>query len=71
MGTVFMLIHRYPDDGPEDTGKLIGIYATQADANAAIKRVLPQPGFRKFPNDFHISEFVIDQDHITEGFAYE
>ena len=71
MDTVFMLIHKYPDNGPEDTGKLIGIYATRADANAAITRLLPHPGFRKYPNDFLITEFSVDQDQITEGFTYE
>ena len=71
MNTIIMLEHKYNDNGTEDTGKLIGIYATRADANAAIKRFLQLPGFRKYPDDFHLTEFTVDQDHITEGFTYE
>ena len=66
--SVFVLHHVHEfADGPEDV-KLIGVYASRADAEAAVERRRAQPGFRDHPDGFHVSEYTIRQDHWTEGF---
>jgi hypothetical protein len=66
---VFVLQHARPkEDGDEDV-KLIGVYSSEAAAEAAIARLRKQPGFSEYPNDFHLDSFELDVDHWTEGFG--
>jgi len=53
----------------EETLILIGIYATQEDAEQARKRAITKPGFRDSPEGFSISEHMVGQDNWTEGFV--
>lgn len=67
--TVFVVQHvheRAPDD--EDV-KFIGVYSSSAAAEAAVSRLVLQPGFRESPNGFRIDPYELDEDHWTEGFA--
>lgn len=66
---VFILwhVHELPD-GEEDA-KLIGVYATAEDAEAAKLRVLPQSGFRDLPEGFQVSRYTVGEDHWTEGYV--
>jgi hypothetical protein len=66
---VFILwhVHEMPD-GEEDA-KLIGVYSTAEDAEAARQRVLPQPGFRDLPEGFQVSRYTVGEDHWTEGYV--
>jgi len=65
---VYQLYHiREKGDGADDQ-KLIGIYTSRQNANAAISRVKDQPGFRDYPNGFQVFEHTLDQDDWTEGF---
>lgn len=66
---VFLLwhVHEMPD-GEEDS-KLIGVYATAEDAEAARLRVLPQPGFRDLPEGFQVSQYTVGEDQWTEGYV--
>lgn len=67
--SVFLLWHVHEfEDGREDE-KFIGVYATRVEAEAAIKRVAGQPGFRRQPNGFLIDEYELGKDHWTEGYA--
>lgn len=70
MDKVFILQHERPEteDRMEDV-KLIGAYASEAAAQAAIERLRTQPGFRDYPDDFTIDAYEIDKDHWTEGFV--
>ncbi|WP_165247293.1 DUF7336 domain-containing protein [Paludisphaera soli] len=65
---VFILwhVHEIPDG--EDDAKLIGVYATAEDAEAARLRVQSQPGFRDLPEGFQVDQYTLGQDHWTEGF---
>ncbi len=47
------------------TKKLIGVYATEKDADAARDRVKNAPGFIDKPEGF----FEIGKDHWTEGYV--
>jgi hypothetical protein len=67
---VFVLQHARPkEDGDEDV-KLIGVYTSQAAAEAAIARLRKQPGFSEYPDDFHLDPYELDVDHWTEGFGF-
>jgi hypothetical protein len=66
--TVYLLWHVH-DLGDEFDEKLLGLYSSQASAEAARERTQSLPGFRDHPDGFHISEYELDQDHWTEGFV--
>lgn len=69
MTTVFLLQHAYertPDS--EEEVKTIGIYASRADAEAAICRLSKLPGFCDFPNQFVIDPYELGEDCWEEGF---
>lgn len=66
-GSVFILWHVHTIDG-EDDAKLIGVYISRDDAEAAIGRLIARPGFSSVPGGFHIDEYEIGVDHWTEGY---
>ena len=72
MKSVFVLQHSYEmsEAGEEET-KFIGVYSSMDKAQSAVKRLSLQPGFKDFPDYFHIDEYEIDQDNWTEGFVTE
>lgn len=53
----------------EDTELLIGVYASEQDANAAIERLKNKPGFADFQKGFLVDSYELNQDHWTEGFV--
>ena len=53
--------------GDEDE-KLIGVYSTRENAEAATKRVAGKPGFADQPEGFEICPYELDVDHWTEGY---
>jgi hypothetical protein len=67
---VFLLWHTHEFSDGEEHSKLIGVYATAEDAEAARLRALPRPGFRDLPEGFLVEEYVIGQDHWTEGYRW-
>ena len=68
MESVFLLSHVHEFGDREDDEKIIGVYASRIDAEAAIQRVRNQPGFAECPNGFVIDEYEIGKDHWVEGF---
>ncbi|MBY0502315.1 MAG: hypothetical protein K2X03_00295 [Bryobacteraceae bacterium] len=68
MDSVFLLWHTRGIDDDTDA-KLIGVYKTSDDAEAALTRVGSKPGFRDFPDCFEIHEYVLGRDGWTEGFV--
>jgi hypothetical protein len=69
MDIVFDLwyVREYPDR--DDTQLHIGIYRTHEDASAAVERLQDKPGFRDWPEGFHIHEVTLNRDGWTEGFV--
>jgi len=65
---VYVLDHTNLLPGGEEDVKLIGVYATQEDAERAKQRVVSQPGFRDSPDGFCISDYTLGEDNWTEGF---
>jgi homoserine kinase type II len=66
--SVFLVWHVHQTDGGDDE-KLIGVYSTMEDAEAAVRRSRVQPGFRDFPDGFELDEYELNRDHWTEGFV--
>ena len=70
--TVFVLEHaRYKDDDRNndvEDFKLIGVFATEQQAQAAVSQLKNQSGFKAYPNGFHIDEYPIGQIHWSQGF---
>lgn len=60
---VFMLHHTYgPEEDQAENLKLIGVYSTRSNAEAALERVKDQPGFCTRQDGFEISSATLDQD---------
>ena len=66
---VFVLQHVHELDEDREDVKFIGVYATEEGAQAAVKRLSFQPGFRDTPDGFHVERYQVDEDHWTEGFV--
>lgn len=68
MTSVFVLQHVHArEDGVEDV-KLIGVYSSREEADAAVARLGRLPGFSDDPDGFHVDEYRVDQDHWVEGY---
>lgn len=65
---VFLLWHTHEMPDGEEDDKLIGVYASAEDAEAAKLRALPRPGFRDHPEGFQISRYTVGEDQWTEGY---
>lgn len=61
---VFLLWHTHDEDD-----KLIGVYSSQAAAEAALSKAKTLPGFCDAPNEFEIAPYQLDQDQWTEGYG--
>ncbi|WP_201512170.1 homoserine kinase [Psychrobacter alimentarius] len=70
--TVFVLEHaHYKDDDRNndvEDYKLIGVFATEQQAQAAMAQLKNQPGFRDYPNGFHIDAYPLGQINWSQGF---
>jgi hypothetical protein len=52
-----------------DTELLIGVYAAESDAQAAIMRLRDKPSFVDHIAGFQIEPYELGRDHWTEGFV--
>lgn len=72
--TVFVLEHaRYKDDDRNndvEDYKLIGVFATEQQAESAIEQLKTQPGFKDYPNGFHIDAYPLGQINWSQGFDF-
>lgn len=71
--TVYVLEHAvYKDDSRAndvEDFKIIGVFTTEQQAQAAIKQLQAQPGFKDYPNGFHIDSYPLDQINWSTGFG--
>ena len=65
MSKVFILHHVHEFEEV----KLIGVYSTRANAEAAMTAVGNQPGFRDLPEGFSIDEYRLDPTRREEGYV--
>jgi hypothetical protein len=66
MDPLYVLLHSLPETGKV---KLIGIYSSNALAEAAEARTRLLPGFAEEPDGFTIEQYEIDKDHWPRGFV--
>jgi hypothetical protein len=66
MNPLFVLLHSLRETGRV---KVIGIYSSQALAEAAEARARVLPGFAEEPDGFTIERYEIDEDHWPRGFV--
>ncbi|HKD77026.1 MAG TPA: hypothetical protein VKB76_16085 [Ktedonobacterales bacterium] len=66
--TVYVLQHSHELDGC-DEAKMIGVYSSPEQAQAAVERLRQQPGFAEYPDDFSIDGYLLDEDNWTQGFV--
>jgi homoserine kinase type II len=64
---VYLLWHAHNLDEEEEV-KLLGVYSSEQKAEKARERARSLPGFRDYPENFHIDRYAVDRDHWTEGF---
>lgn len=71
--TVFLLWHSRLKENAFDEhdtdDKLVGVYSSAAEAEAAKQRKLQFQGFRDFPDGFLVDEYQLDVDAWSEGFG--
>jgi hypothetical protein len=69
MDTVFVLWHSHHTRRGETEDKLIGIYTSEAEAEAAKICKLRFEGFRDTPDGFLIEECELNRDQWSEGYV--
>ena len=69
MSTVHLLWHTHDLDESEPDDKLVGVYATRADAEQARERALRRQGFRDAPDGFLIDAYEVGRDHWQDGYV--
>ena len=67
---VYLLQHSHFIDDEDDTydTKIIGIYSSEEIAMNVIKKYKKIIGFNKYPEDFYIDKYKMDENHWTDGF---
>lgn len=70
MSTKVYLLHhsRIGDDDEAESLKLIGVFATEQEANDAIGIVKDKRGFNEYPDGFEISCAVLGKIGWQDGF---
>lgn len=66
--SVFLLWYVRERDG-DDADLLIGVYRTEADAEAAIDRLKSKAGFVVAPEGFRINRYELNRDHWEDGYV--
>jgi hypothetical protein len=57
------------DEQAGDDAKLLGVYSSDAAAQARIESARTLPGFSYEPNCFQITVYTLDKDEWTEGYS--
>ena len=66
--SVFLLWYVREGDG-DDGDLLIGVYRTEADAEAAINRLKSKAGFVAALEGFRINRYELNRDHWEDGYV--
>lgn len=65
--SVFLLWYVREQNG-DSSDLLIGVYRTEASAEAAINRLKLKAGFVPAPDGFRINRYELDRDHWEGGY---
>jgi len=66
---VFVLHHVHTFDSGEEDVKMLGVYSSLEQAEAAIERLKAKPGFSDTPEGFIVDRYVMNEDCWTEGYV--
>lgn len=80
LNPVFVVQHVRAENDSEDV-KMIGVYSSREEAEAAVERKRKFSGFSDFPrivdpmkdddlSGFYINEMILNHDYWSEGFVY-
>ena len=69
--SVFLLEHSYITDNYIEHNKTLGIFSTKDKAEKMISMYRKLPGFSKYPDNFTIDEYILDQTEWLSGFGIE
>lgn len=69
MNVAFLLWHSHAVGDDATADKLIGVYSSEAEAEAAKRRKLQFEGFRVEPDGFLIAKYELDRDYWSEGYV--
>lgn len=69
MEAVYVVQHTHIINNDEEDVKLIGVYLTEQQAQAAVQRLRKQSGFCNTPDGFHVCRYKLNKDHWTEGYV--
>ena len=72
MKYIFYLEHNHEEIAENgevsDNAKLLGLYSTKEKAELAIDNFITLPGYKDYPNDFHIDRYELNENCYVEGF---
>jgi hypothetical protein len=66
--SVFLVWYVQKRDG-DGADLLIGVYGSEADAEAAIDRLKSKAGFVAAPEGFRINRYELNRDHWEDGYV--
>lgn len=69
VNSVFLLWYVCAPGTDNEDELIIGVYAAEEAARAAIKRLSSKPGFCAALDGFQVSEYKLNEYHWTEGFV--
>ena len=69
MASVYLLWFEQERGAGKDLELLIGAYASESEARAAIELVKDQPGFREYPEGLQVHKRQLGETSWTEGFV--
>ncbi len=67
-GKVYVLQHCYELGGCDEI-KFIGVFGSEKTAQEAVVALQPQPGFDRYPENFHIDAYELDRISWSDGFV--
>lgn len=65
----FLVMHVHEFDSGDEDIKIIGLYRSSANAEAAVARAVELPGFKDAPEGFEIVPYPLDEDGWLEGYV--
>ncbi len=65
---VYLLQHSYENEEGSEV-KILGVFSSKQNAEAAIDSMIRKPGFSSYPDGFHIDELILDSVFWQDGFS--
>ncbi len=66
---VYLLQHVRSDSSGTEDVKALGVYSSESAALRAVDYLKAKPGFREYPEGFHVDKYQLDKVEWAEGFV--